>query len=50
MFSNLVRSQYGVDGSGLLIGVIDTASGDLPSGVDRIVFVSDLSASECCSS
>jgi hypothetical protein len=59
MISNLVRSRYGVNRSGLLIDVlstsyncrgnaaIDIASGDLPSGVDRIVLVSDLSTSEC---
>jgi Subtilase family len=62
MFSNLVRTKYAVNGSGLLIGVMsdsynclggaasDIASGDLPSGANRIVLVSDLSASECSSS
>jgi Subtilase family len=55
MFSDLVRTKYAVNGSGLLIGVLsdsynslggaasDIASGDLPSGADRILVLSDLS-------
>jgi hypothetical protein len=59
MFSNLVRTKYAVNGSGLLIGVMsdsyncvgnaanDIASGDLPSGANRILVLADLSALEC---
>jgi hypothetical protein len=58
-FSNLVRSRYGVDGSGLLIDVLSTsyncrggasrdmATGDLPSGSSRIRVLVDLSGLEC---
>jgi hypothetical protein len=59
MFSNLVRSRYGVDGSGILIGVLSTsyncrggasqdmATGDLPSGASRIRILVNLSKAEC---
>jgi hypothetical protein len=62
MFSNLVHSRYGVNGSVLLIGflftsynclgnaAIDIASGDfLPSGTNRILVLLGLSVSECSS-
>jgi Subtilase family len=59
MFTNIARSKYSVNGSGLLIGVMsdsynclngasnDILSGDLPSGDNSIVVVIDLSSTEC---
>jgi Subtilase family len=61
MFSDLARSRYSVNGSGLLIGVLsdsynckngaatDILSGDLPSGANRILILNDLTATECTS-
>jgi hypothetical protein len=59
MFADIARSTYSVNGSGLLIGVMsdsyncrggaarDIRTGDLPSGTNRIVILSDMNPTEC---